>query len=191
MKLIKPLFIVVLFASCNSQPSAMQQPAEVDLTPYTNINVYTDALPLPVKAITIVTDRNETSQLVQFTPAPSLEKIDNLRKKEIQVAESPELVAPSTIEEPAVTTTDAATGNTNVFAPDTLSVAPVAPVIVKKENNAWSHATKDAVIGGVGGAIGGAVLSKKKAKGAIIGGIIGAAGGYIFGKARDNKEAEN
>lgn len=58
------------------------------------------------------------------------------------------------------------------------------PVVKKK---GWNNATKGAVIGGVVGAAGGAILSKKKAQGAIIGGVIGAAGGYIFGHARDKK----
>jgi len=52
----------------------------------------------------------------------------------------------------------------------------------------WSHAAKDATIGGVGGAVTGAIISKKKGKGAIIGGVIGATGGYILGRSKDKKE---
>jgi hypothetical protein len=52
----------------------------------------------------------------------------------------------------------------------------------------WSHAAKNAVIGGVGGAVVGAVVSKKKGKGAVIGGVLGAAGGYILGRSKDKKE---
>jgi hypothetical protein len=44
------------------------------------------------------------------------------------------------------------------------------------------------VIGGVGGAVAGAVISKKKGKGAIIGGVVGAAGGYILGRSKDKKD---
>lgn len=50
----------------------------------------------------------------------------------------------------------------------------------------WSHAAKDAVIGGVGGAVVGAVVGK--GKGAVIGGVVGAGGGYILGRAQDKKE---
>jgi hypothetical protein len=57
------------------------------------------------------------------------------------------------------------------------------PEIAKKKG--WSNAAKDAVIGGVGGAVAGAVISKKKGTGAVIGGIIGAAGGYILGRKKD------
>jgi len=44
------------------------------------------------------------------------------------------------------------------------------------------------VIGGVGGAIGGAIISKKKGTGAVVGGVIGAAGGYIIGRSKDKKD---
>lgn len=52
----------------------------------------------------------------------------------------------------------------------------------------WSHAAKDATIGGVGGAVTGAIISKDKSKGAIIGGVLGATGGYIIGRSKDKKE---
>jgi len=52
----------------------------------------------------------------------------------------------------------------------------------------WSHAAKDATIGGVGGAVTGAIISHNKVKGAVIGGVLGAAGGYILGRSRDKKE---
>lgn len=52
----------------------------------------------------------------------------------------------------------------------------------------WSKAAKGAVIGGVGGAVAGAIISKNKGKGAIIGGVVGAAGGYIIGRSKDKKD---
>lgn len=51
-----------------------------------------------------------------------------------------------------------------------------------------SKAAKGAIIGGVGGAVAGAVISKDKGKGAIIGGVVGAAGGYIIGRSKDKKD---
>lgn len=51
----------------------------------------------------------------------------------------------------------------------------------------WSKAAKDATIGGVGGAVIGAVVSKNHVKGAIIGGVLGAGGGYILGRSKDKK----
>ncbi len=49
-----------------------------------------------------------------------------------------------------------------------------------------SSAAKGAIIGGVGGAVAGAVIGKN-AKGAAIGGAVGAAGGYIIGRSKDRK----
>jgi hypothetical protein len=56
-----------------------------------------------------------------------------------------------------------------------------------KKKKGWSDAAKGATIGGVGGAVAGAVISKNKGKGAVIGGVIGAAGGYILGRKADKK----
>jgi hypothetical protein len=53
----------------------------------------------------------------------------------------------------------------------------------------WSKAAKGAVIGGVGGALGGAVINKKnRAVGAVIGGVIGAGGGYVIGRKMDKND---
>jgi hypothetical protein len=57
----------------------------------------------------------------------------------------------------------------------------------KKEG--WSKAAKGAVIGGVAGAAGGAIINKKnRVAGAVIGGVIGAAGGYGIGRTMDKKD---
>lgn len=59
--------------------------------------------------------------------------------------------------------------------------------VEKKEG--WSKAAKGAVIGGVAGAAGGAVLNKKnRVVGAVIGGVVGAAGGYGIGRTMDKKD---
>lgn len=59
--------------------------------------------------------------------------------------------------------------------------------VEKKEG--WSKAAKGAVIGGVAGAAGGAVINKKnRVVGAVIGGVIGAAGGYGVGRTMDKKD---
>lgn len=57
-----------------------------------------------------------------------------------------------------------------------------------EKKKGWSKAAKGAVIGAGAGAIGGAILSKKKGVGAIVGGVIGAAGGYVIGKGMDKKD---
>lgn len=56
----------------------------------------------------------------------------------------------------------------------------------KKEG--WSKAAQGAVIGGATGAVGGAIISKKKGAGAAVGAAVGAAGGYIIGREKDKKD---
>lgn len=75
----------------------------------------------------------------------------------------------------------ASTSNAGTSDNQTTAVQPV-------QKKGWSKAAKGAVIGGVGGAVVGAVVSKKKVKGAVIGGVVGAAGGYILGRSKDKKE---
>jgi len=58
-----------------------------------------------------------------------------------------------------------------------------------EEKKGWSKAAKGAVIGGVAGAAGGAVINKKnRAAGAVIGAVIGAGGGYVIGRKMDKKD---
>jgi len=65
--------------------------------------------------------------------------------------------------------------------------ATETPTVEKKEG--WSKAAKGAVIGGVAGAAGGAILNKKnRVAGAVIGGVVGAAGGYGIGRTMDKKD---
>ncbi len=56
------------------------------------------------------------------------------------------------------------------------------------QKKGWSNAAKGAVIGGVVGAAGGAVIYKKnRVLGGVIGGVVGAAGGFGIGKHLDKK----
>ena len=60
-----------------------------------------------------------------------------------------------------------------------------APATTQKRG--ISKAAKGAIIGGVGGAVAGAVIGKN-AKGAGIGAAVGAAGGYIIGRSKDRRD---
>jgi len=51
----------------------------------------------------------------------------------------------------------------------------------------WSDAAKGTAIGAGAGALGGALIDKKKGRGAIIGGVVGAGAGYIIGRGEDRK----
>lgn len=56
------------------------------------------------------------------------------------------------------------------------------------QKKGWSKAAQGAVIGGAVGAVGGAIVSKKKGTGAAVGAAVGAAGGYIIGREKDKKD---
>ena len=51
----------------------------------------------------------------------------------------------------------------------------------------WSEAAKGTAIGAGAGALGGALIDKKKGRGAIIGGVVGAGAGYLIGRDKDRK----
>lgn len=55
------------------------------------------------------------------------------------------------------------------------------------QKKGWSSAAKGAVIGAGAGALGGALIDKKKGRGAIIGAAAGAGTGYIIGRSKDRK----
>ena len=110
-------------------------------------------------------------------------------------AEKPAVTkAPVAVPDPVVTTPPVvATTTPDVIVPapttgttpsETASIPAPAPVENKKKG--ISDAAKGAAIGGVGGAVAGAIIGKG-GKGAIIGGVVGAAGGYILGRQKDKK----
>ena len=68
----------------------------------------------------------------------------------------------------------------------TISVSTQAQTKVV-DRKGMSNGTKGAVVGGVGGALAGAAISKDHSKGAIIGGVAGATGGYLIGHHKDKK----
>ena len=84
---------------------------------------------------------------------------------------------------PGVNTIPSSTGVDNNAGTGTASTIPA-----QEKKKGWSKAAKGAVIGGAAGAIGGAIISKKKGLGAVIGGVVGAAGGYVIGKKMDKKD---
>jgi hypothetical protein len=85
---------------------------------------------------------------------------------------------------------------TVVYVPQRTASAGSGRAVSSSSNTAkaaqkkgWSKAAKGAVIGGVAGAAGGAIINKKnRAVGAVIGGVIGAAGGYGIGRGMDKRD---
>jgi hypothetical protein len=102
-----------------------------------------------------------------------------------QPASVPPVVAtPPIVSAPESTTVGKSTSETGTS--DNPGTVATTPQVEKKKG--WSKAAQGAAIGGVTGAVGGAILSKKKGLGAVVGGVVGAAGGYIIGKKMDKKE---
>ncbi len=83
-------------------------------------------------------------------------------------------------------TTRSGTSTSNNSGSGSTSTAGTGTTTSTKKEG-WSKAAKGAVIGGVGGAVAGAVITKS-GKGAVIGGVIGAGGGYIIGRSKDRKD---
>ena len=60
------------------------------------------------------------------------------------------------------------------------------------QKKGWSKTAKGAVIGGVAGAAGGAIINKKnRAAGAVIGGVVGAGAGAVIGNDMDKKDGRH
>ncbi|MCY7292846.1 MAG: hypothetical protein LH615_11770 [Ferruginibacter sp.] len=178
---------VILLAACNTEKKDR-------LTTDKNI-IFTDtSLLKPANASTdvganeqqpaVVAEKQETAPKTQVRTITK-----TVRVKERQPAarpvqkETPPVVAetPVPVGNTNPSTGTAGTGNTGT-GDGNVGTAPAE----KKKEEGWSQAAKGATIGGVGGAVAGAVIGKG-AKGAAIGGIIGAAGGYILGRKADKK----
>ncbi len=164
----------VLLTACNNQKkdnlNTEKQIVFTDTSLLKQSNVSTD------KAM-----ENETAvSEPQKTQAPVRTITKYVRVRETQPRREPVTNSEPVNQAPAPTQSETGTAN--------VGDGPVAtPQTVPQKKKGWSDAAKGATIGGVGGAVAGAVISKNKGKGAIIGGVIGAAGGYILGRKADKK----
>jgi hypothetical protein len=114
---------------------------------------------------------SDTSKLVESEPAPA--KTENAATTN----RSPKKATTSTSK--SSSTGSSSTGTVSNSGTTTSTT---------QEKKGWSKAAQGAVIGGVSGAVGGAIISKKKGTGAAIGAAVGAAGGYIIGREKDKKD---
>ena len=179
--------IIFLFAACSTKKK--------DSLDTENRIVFTDtSLLKAANGTTDVAANNiEAPALVAEKAQPKVQirtitRVVHVRDKQplpkvIEKVEPPVVVAPTQTTIPASTTTGTASTGIGTGNPGT---GATTKPIEKKKNEGWSGAAKGATIGGVGGAVAGAILGKG-GKGAIIGGVIGAAGGYILGRKADKK----
>ena len=191
-KLLLALAIITGFAACKSDPEPIEKTGAVQLLPsvaaYTN-NVNSDTSSMSAPEVTPAKVASSPTKIVYIIREPA--QTSKNSGSITPVSQVPAPVSPSvtptlpTPESTGGTSTQQGTGGSNTGK----EVSPVIPQPVKKKG--WSNATKGAVIGAGAGAIGGAIISKKKGLGAVIGGVVGAAGGYIIGKNIDKKNADN
>ena len=127
----------------------------------------------------------DTAKMV-ITPPPVVPAKTTVRKevksKASTATKAHSAAAPATTPAPAVNPAE----TTATTKTETTTPAPA----VTPEKKGMSNGAKGAIIGGGAGAIGGAIISKKKGKGAVIGGLLGAGAGYIIGKKKDKNKKD-
>ncbi len=168
---MKPSLILIAgiftLSACNSTPdsnSEIKREIVADTSSQYNSSTFTDTATLAPEmtspAIEAKAKERKPVEKSVAKPAP-------VKSTEAPVITEP-VVTPATTTEP--------------------TAAVPEPEAAPEEKKGWSNSAKGAVIGAGAGAVGGAIISKKKGKGAIIGGVLGAAGGYIIGKHKDKKD---
>jgi hypothetical protein len=137
----------------------------------------------------------QTEDAKQATAESAPQKTVIIHKTIYETRPSVVSAAPAPIETPAPAPVPTSDAGTTATAPATTGTEtasgtetkPAAEAEKPAKKEGISKAAKGAIIGGVGGAVAGGVITKK-GKGAVIGGIIGAAGGYILGRKKDKED---
>jgi hypothetical protein len=176
---MKKIFFLLIgasfFAACNNNPKP---------TIETTKEIVSDTSSQYNNSINTDTGKIVAAPLVAPLPQKAEIKKEKVTKKASTSAKaatsSPE---PVTKTEPATSTST----ETSTTTADNNSTTESTPVVTPQKKG-MSNSAKDAIIGGGVGAVGGAIISKKKGKGAIIGGLLGAGAGYIIGKKKDKKD---
>jgi hypothetical protein len=195
--LLLSLIIITGFAACKSDPKIESGQREIQLltdsTAFINNNIYSDTLvatsqeTIPAKMnkpnVTVNKRRPVNVQATASKPAPVI----------IPTTPAPQNKAPEVTPPLATPPVVANTGGTGeksgtIGSGNNSSTGSTATIPQPAKKKGWNKATQGAVIGGATGAVGGAILSKKKGVGAVVGAVVGAAGGYIIGKNMDKKD---
>jgi hypothetical protein len=184
-RILLPLVIVsaIAFTACKDKKETDRE--MVLLTDSSNIsNLSSDTaagqavLPVPQEPVVAAPPVRSTSPTPRRTTQAPVRSTQPTTQAPINTPAPSTTTQPTTTPAPSTETAGSGTGTEGTTTP--------APTAQKKTG--MSNSAKGAIIGGVGGAVAGAVIGKN-AKGAVIGGVIGAAGGYILGKKKDKKQA--
>lgn len=194
---MKKIFIIsaaasLFFAACNNPNKDLETKKDIIITDTSgmyNNNISTDvakreeAAPSKAEVKTI-------TKIIYVDRTPGVVKHQTVREATAvqtqPVNKVPDVNTTGTSNTNTQTNTGETKAGTTTGTNDNTNTSTTVTPVEKKKG--WSNAAKDATIGGVGGAVTGAILSKNKVKGAVIGGILGAAGGYIFGSQKDKRD---
>ncbi len=179
-KVLLPLVIVsaVLFTACSSKKESTDREMVLLTDSMYKSNLGSDTAAMVEQQAPEMAEPQVAAPVVK-TRKPAPRKTNTTYNQPVQNNSTTK--APVPVPEPTVA--PASTGTTGT---ETAGTGATTPEVKKKEG--ISKAAQGAIIGGVGGAVAGAVISNKKGKGAIIGGVIGAAGGYILGRKKDRTD---
>ena len=161
MKRIIPIVaIAVVFAACNSKPEATQVPQAT----------------APVSTMSA----EDSLVLSQFRAWKAENELSDAR--EFLNGGEMNSTSQNAANRPVTRSTSTARRSSGSSGSGTASTG----TSTASKKKGWSSAAKGAVIGGVAGAAGGAVINKRnRAVGAVVGGILGAGVGYGIGRNKD------
>lgn len=179
-KLLPFLSLAIITAACNTQvdknaqPSSTQTAQQItqpDTTGLASFNAW-----------------KAQNELAQTQPVQNASVAQQPQKVRTIIKKVPVYTAPKS--SPVASDTKTTTTSTGSGDANSGTISNTSSETAKAEKKTgWSKAAKGAVIGGVAGAAGGAIISKKnRVVGAVIGGVLGAAGGYGIGKTMDKKD---
>ena len=185
-----------VFAACNNPDKNLETKKDVIVTDTTNMyksNGSTDTATMNTAAVNNVATPNVTpTKTITRTRTIYVDRTPKIttRNKVQQSAPSTQVnTIPQTQSQTNAGTAPTTRSGNGTTSPTGSGTTTTTTTPVQKDKG-WSNAAKDATIGGVGGAVGGAIISRNKGKGAVIGGIIGAAGGYILGRKKDKAKTD-
>jgi hypothetical protein len=162
-RIIPAIAIAVVFAACNSKPET--------------------ATPAPQAPAVSNMSAEDSLVLSQFRAWKSQNELSDAREflNGGQMSSTSENAASSSPVRRSTSTARRSSSGSR-----TASSSGSGTTASKKKG--WSSAAKGAVIGGVAGAAGGAIINKRnRAAGAVVGGILGAGVGYGIGRNKDIK----
>lgn len=186
------IFITIAFAACKSKSEPDDQARNIrlltDTTIYNN-NASSDTVKeMKTETVQVKPSVHGRTTVQTKKATPTVAKKVSAAPVHDQVITAPASTTPPVVTAPESTSNSGVDKTIGEGKSETASASEGTKVHQKKGLN---KAAQGAIIGGVTGAVGGAIISKKKGVGAVVGGIVGAAGGYIIGKKMDKKDKQS